>query len=171
MKITIITPTIGRLSLVDTIKSVLEQDYTEIEHLVVPDTNKYKDYGHSVRRDAVSNATGEYITYMDDDDKYIGTSAISEMARGIQSFNYPTFLFYPAKRFEQIFFSDAGHGGLVVSNQYIHKRVDKEGNLITFTPGGYGHDNKWIKEMTKKYDYVMYNCNPLVSVDVIGEGK
>jgi glycosyltransferase involved in cell wall biosynthesis len=170
MKITIITPTIGRLKLIDTIKSVLEQDYVDIEHLIVSDTHKYKDYGHSVRMDTVMNATGEYITYQDDDDIYTNSGAISKMVQGLLENNKPTFLFFPCMRMGQIFFSDPKTGGLTTSNQYIHKRLDRDGNLIRFTPGSYGHDNNWIKQMVNKYDHVMYNCEPLVKVDFIGNG-
>lgn len=163
----IITPTIGRSSLGKTIRSVIRQDYRHYEHLVVPDVNGYSDYGHSVRRDAVANANGDYILYIDDDD-YLADGALSEIARGLAHEGYPTFLFFPTLRMGEVYFYCPPGGGRTTSSQYVHKRVDAQGTLIRFDAGGYGQDSYWIDRMINTYDYALHCCAPLTIVPEIG---
>lgn len=87
MRLTVITPTIGRRSLLDTLLSIYKQLASGDEHLVVGDGKQPEaaamcasfgatyhdgpvshDYGNSQRDYAATLATGDYLLYCDDDD-------------------------------------------------------------------------------------------------------
>ena len=87
MRLTVITPTIGRRSLLDTLLSVAVQLEPDDEHIVIGDSVQpeaeamcksfgaiYRDgpvshnYGNTQRDVAAAIAAGEYLMYCDDDD-------------------------------------------------------------------------------------------------------
>ena len=89
MRLTVITPTIGRRSLLDTLLSIYKQLDQGDEHLVIGDGRQPEaaamcasfgatyhdgpfvhDYGNSQRDYAATLATGDYLLYCDDDDTF-----------------------------------------------------------------------------------------------------
>lgn len=110
--VSIIMPTYGRPEfLIRAVESVLRQDYTNYELIIVDDNNsqtearketetvlkpyleKYEDKifyikreknggGSLARNDGIQKAKGEYITFLDDDDEYL-QSKISEQVKHI----------------------------------------------------------------------------------------
>lgn len=90
MRLTVITPTIGRSSLEATLASIASQLRSGDEHLVIGDGVRIEaaemcamfgatyhdgpvahDYGNTQRDLAAQLATGEYIMYCDDDDTFM----------------------------------------------------------------------------------------------------
>lgn len=204
MKYTVITPTLGRQSLEKTCASIDIQT-ADIEHILMYDgfstdtrfielKKKYEaahrkiyatekqcnDYGHTPRNMAWEYATGDYITYQDDDDYYADNAfvmldvliATREKMLG----KYPTFVVFPALRMGvKFFYSPASHGR-TVSTQYLHKRVDDDEDPIKFGDTDnirslYGYDGVWIEKMTRKYDFAYIDCEPLTIVTGIGNGR
>lgn len=199
IKFTVITPTIGRTTLIDTINSIQSQDYPSEfrQHLIVYDgpedakfhqlVEKYQnsdlnikviatgqnfgDYGHGVRKWAADKANGDYTLYLDDDDKYIGEvfSKINKLVEALKI--KPTFIFFNCLRQGQSFLNLPPGYCRTVSCQYAHLKNDSEGNLIQFKTGSYTADSEWVEEMVAKYDYYPLVTEPLVQVDLISRGE
>lgn len=173
--ITIITPTVGRASLVDLIHQTRRQTYKHLEHIIVPDTWGYNDFGHSVRWAAADFVTTDYVMYLDDDDHFESDESVEYIARYIIEQGYPTFLQFPCNRFGEYFNGDPRKGKDITSIQYVHRRLAPDGQLIRFGDGvdraSYRADNEWIKKMADKYDYVIMDGPELVRVTVSSEGK
>lgn len=192
-KFTIITPTIGRKQLVQTVKSVREQKYRKYEHLIIYDgiqdstyndifrmfseartkviaTNqKFNDYGHSVRKYAYDFAKGDYITYQDDDDYYLPDcfTTVNEYLK----LNDTDFVVYPVIRLGQVFFNIPAGLGRTTSTQYFHKKIANNGDQIRFTSGGYNHDGNFIEECIRKYSFKYLITKPLGVVTQVGRGE
>lgn len=163
MKLSIITTTIGRPSLLNLIEALRSQTNRDFEHIIVPDVQHYNDYGHSVRRDAVRNAQGEYILYIDDDDSII-PQGVELILKGLELNNYPNFMIFPCLREGEVFFNIPPGFCRTTSIQYAHKRIINN-ELISFDSGGYGEDSKWIEKMTQKHGYRAYACEPITIVN------
>jgi glycosyltransferase involved in cell wall biosynthesis len=187
----IITPTIGRSTLLKTCESIDKQTFTEWEHLVVFDGpeqevevfkqiehpqrkiifsgKNFGDYGHSIRFFSWDLAKYDYLMYIDDDDYY------HEECLEILKTNLnpdANFTFFPCRRFRCKFLNIPPGSGVTVSCQYVHKRIDHNGCPIRFPPGGHGKDSWWIGKMAEAYPYQVIDLDaPMVYVDVIGEGK
>src|ERR1019366_6528599 len=69
MKLSIIVPTQGRASLTQTLASITAQMLPGDELIVVRDDSG--DWGHTSRNKAMRQATGNYLLFMDDDDRYV----------------------------------------------------------------------------------------------------
>jgi len=194
MKLSVITPTIGRTTLKRTCESVDNQSYQDFEHIIIYDGlptdsefqalvaeytsekrtvaatgKKCNDFGHTPRQLAWPYTTGEYIGYIDDDDYYL--PGAFEAVAGKLLRVAATFLFFPADRMGQRFMMIPPGHTRTVSCQYFHKRIDREGDPICFTGGGYGHDGEWIEAMVAKYGYSWFDGPELVYVSQIGEGR
>ena len=185
---TIITPTIGRSTLLKTCESVNNQTCSDWEHLVIYDGpeqevevfklikhpqrkimfsgRNFGDYGHSIRFFAWELAKYNYLMYIDDDDYYH-----EECLKVLQSNMDPNinFVFFPCRRLGCKFLNLPPRLGSTVSCQYAHKKQDQNGCPIRFSPGGYRHDGYWIQEMVENYPYQVIDPEcPMVYVDVIG---
>lgn len=196
IKFTIITPTIGRSTLADAVKSIRDQGYKNVEHLIVydgpPDAifsevfneynsrkhktrvlatgSNFKDFGHSVRSWSIDYATGDYILYMDDDDVYIG-DALQKISEFIESTKkLEEFIFFNCLRQGVEFFYIPPGSGRTTSVQYTHKRLDSSGEVIRFYKGGYVTDGKFLDDMIIKYRWTVFRSAPLVQVDRISSG-
>ena len=194
IKFSILTPDHGRESLKRTWESIEKQTYTNWEHILVFDGEEqkaaelpyykttypkqkrvftgqnYNDFGHTPRKIGWEACSGDYIVYIDTDD-YYAPEALEEIAKGIKAYDYPAFLFFPCNRLGARFFNHP-RTRFITSIQYAHKRIDSNNNGISFTSGGYNHDNAWLYEMTNKHDFAMHDTEKeLVFVDVIGNGK
>lgn len=195
--LSIITPTIGRSTLGDTVRSVESQKYRYVEHIIIYDglvvdpefkaiytkyhntnvrrrviaTNKkFGDFGHTPRSIAWEYATGDYLSYMDDDDVYIG-DAFNEIVNAIEEQGRPTFVVYPILRFGARFFSIPAGAGRTTSNQYFHRKFDSGGAPIRFSGGGYNHDGEWIQSMVALHDFYYLNSVELAAVDRVSRGE
>jgi glycosyltransferase involved in cell wall biosynthesis len=203
MKFSIITPTIGRSTLQKTIESIDSQSFKDLEHIIIYDGgddftfkelfNKYNnnnrkvinsiekkgDFANYNRGYACDFASGEYITYIDDDDWYINDT-FAKLNDALNLYNSigkdPTFVFYPCLRLGQRFLNLPPARCMTVSCQYIHKRI-KDGHPIKFAShlngqvGGYIADGEWIETMANTYDYMVYDNECLVQVDFVSGGQ
>jgi glycosyltransferase involved in cell wall biosynthesis len=68
MSISVITPTIGRLTLGRCVKSVFDQLEDGDEHLVEVDFPCHFDWGSAARDAAIQRAKGTHVWFIDDDD-------------------------------------------------------------------------------------------------------
>jgi glycosyltransferase involved in cell wall biosynthesis len=191
----IITPTIGRPSLLKTCKTINEQTCDEWEHLVVYDGPKqdlpiftqiqhpqrkiiftgqtYNDYGHSVRHYAWDYTTHNNLMYLDDDDYYHPACLAT-----IKPFLIidAEFFFFPALRINrrfslELFMHEPPGLSRTVSCQYVHRKHDPQGQPIRFPSGPHGEDGRWIGKMCDQYRrFTVPSNEALVFVPIIGNG-
>jgi len=187
----IITPTIGRHTLLKTCQTINQQTYPNWEHLVIFDGpeqdvkifkhiqhpqrkiifsgKNFGDYGHTIRLFSHDLIQYDHMMYIDDDDYYH-----LECLETIQKTIEPKieFVFFPALFFGEIFMHIPPRYQHTVSCQYVHRKKDQLGNPICFPSGGHGTDSLWIEEMVKKYpSYQIINTQPLVYVDKSNNGQ
>jgi len=186
----IITPTIGRSTLLKTCESINDQTCKDWEHLVIFDGpeqevevfkkiehpqrriifsgKNFGDYGHSIRFFAWELALYPYLMYIDDDD-YYHTRCLEVLKSNLNP--DANFTFFPCRRFGEKFLHIPPGNGVTVSCQYVHKKLDHNGCPIRFPPGGHGQDSRWIQKMVTAYSYQVVDPEcPMVYVDVIGNG-
>jgi len=147
MKLTIITPTLLRDSLLDTCFSIDAQDYVFWEHIlmvdVVPDVRGIEllqtvehpnrvivlanmsgesgGYpGSKLRHMAGRLAQGDYLLYIDDDDVYV-PGALEKIAEGLRK--RPAWAMFPIMRFGERFYNPDNLAWSNVSGiQIAHKK-------------------------------------------------
>ena len=188
----IITPTIGRDTLLKTCETIDNQTCHDWEHLVIFDGpeqdvevfkkiehpqrriifsgHNFGDYGHSLRFFSYDLAKYDRMMYIDDDD-YYHPECLGTVQRVMDS--EVEFIFFPALRYGQFFMELPPRQNFTVFCQYVHRKRDRLGNPIRFPPGGHGQDSWWIGEMVKKYPYQVIETQgcPLVYVDMLSWGK
>jgi glycosyltransferase involved in cell wall biosynthesis len=194
MKLSIITPTIGRTTLARTCKAIDEQGYEDWEHIIIYDglssdqqfgqliaqyanakrvvtatESRCNDFGHTPRQIAWDYVAGEYIGYIDDDDYYL-PGAFERIAEKL-AMAQPDLLIFPADRMGQRFMNIPPGHARTVSCQYFHKKIAKNGEPIRFSGGQYGHDGEWIEEVIAKHGFSWVDGPELVYVSQIGEGR
>ena len=188
----IITPTIGRPSLLKTCETINNQTCSDWEHLVIYDGpecevdvfkqiahpqrrilfsgRNFGDYGHSIRYFAWELTTYDRLMYIDDDDCYH-----LECLKTVKEVIDPeiNFIFFPALRMGELFMNLPPRRNFTVSCQYVHTKRDLDGAPIRFPPGGHDTDSRWIGQMAEKYPYQVIDTNgcPLVYVDMKSDGK
>lgn len=192
---TIITPTIGRDTLLRTCESVNKQTCEEWEHLVVfdgPETNleifskiehpqrriifsgtKFGNYGHPLKFFAYDLASNDYLMYIDDDDWY--NRICLELIKKSIDPDCPFIFFYALWRGNMLLHIPPKRKA-TLSCQYCHRKLDGQGNQIRFPPwlsgGGYAQDGQWIESMAKAYSYIVIEDEiPLVFVDQVNRGQ
>jgi glycosyltransferase involved in cell wall biosynthesis len=187
---TVITPTINRSTLVDTLDSVPDW----VEHIIVGDgvmpefdREKYpgkiaiqtpqrlNNLGHSPRMFAWFYATGKYIIYMDDDDVFL-PNAFDVLKTEILNDSDYDFYIFPAMRLGKLFYSRTLNYGQIVSNQYAHRRYSVDGQPIIFGDGradkGHGCDGYWMQHVVAdRYLVKFLSTEALVNVRAIGNGQ
>ena len=188
---TIITPTIGRESLLKTCESVDAQTFTDYQHLVCYDGPKcdleilkkvvrpgrkilftgmprLNDYGHSLRYLAWDVAD-KYLMYLDDDDYY--DPECLEILVKMMDPNVD-FIFFPVMWHGNPCMFEPPRTGYTVSCQYCHKKVGADGSPIRFRPGGFGTDGHWLDDMLHTNSYqVIKPYKPLVYVDAMSSER
>jgi glycosyltransferase involved in cell wall biosynthesis len=187
----IITPTIGRDTLLRTCETIDRQTCPDWEHLVIFDGpeqevevfkkiehpqrkiifsgNNFGDYGHSIRFFSYDFTKYDHMMYIDDDD-YYHLECLGIIQRVMDS--EVEFIFFPALWYASLLAMLPPRQNCTVSCQYVHRKKDRLGHSIRFPSGGHGTDNLWIGEMMKQYPYQVIETDcPLVYVDVAGDGK
>lgn len=194
--ITVVTPTILRRQIEDTIKSIDSQTYDNWEHVIIVDDaeckhdiketerrrvvfagQKYNNYGNTPKYLAWDHVKdGSYIMYMDDDDTYATEQAFELLASYLEAnptFNWAVF---PGKRLGVEFFNIPPGAMRTMSNQFIHKKHDDSGDPIRWLKNPendhfYHQDGLFVEYMIKNYPYLTIKSPPLVNVDYISRGK
>jgi len=117
MKFTLITPTIGRDSLIRACRSLDLQSHTDWEHLVMLDGDRWpepllrqiahprrtllqtgarsNDFGNTPRRLAHAHATGWYTIYLDDDVYLAQTDVLARLDAELMAANLPPWAIMP----------------------------------------------------------------------------
>jgi glycosyltransferase involved in cell wall biosynthesis len=194
----IITPTIGRDTLLKTCETIDQQTCPDWEHLVIFDGpeqevevfkkiehpqrkiifsgHNFRDFGHTLKFLAYDLTKYDHIMYIDDDD-YYHLECLETIKQNIDP--EIEFFFFPALWCGRLFMELPPRRNFTLSCQYVHRKKDRFGSPIRFPPGGpldgfdYEQDSWWIGEMAKKYPYQVLDTQgcPLVYVDVINYGK
>ena len=189
---TIITPTIGRDSLINTCETIDAQTWKEWVHLVVYDGTEIdlpvfhkirnnhqrkilfsgvniNDYGHSLRFLAWDEVRSPYMMYLDDDD-YYDPECLEIIAKMMDKSK--DFIFFPVMWHGNPCMFEPPRCGYTVSCQYVHKKIGADGKPIRFRPGGFGNDGHWLDDMLKTHSYqVITPFKPLVYVDEMGSER
>lgn len=201
-KFTIITPSIGRTTLIETIESIQSQNYPEYEHLIVFDgeprwqspemvqkineflkdphikmfgTQQTKNFGNFQRQKGNEESSGDYTTYLDDDDKHINLSLfkLNEQLNIKES----DFLVFPALRFGEVFYNKPPGLGVTMSCQYVHKRIIN-GKLIKWLENSedpsidqYTLDGRFVEYLRDSFGVDYLDGEPLSEVNFKSVGK
>lgn len=199
VKFSIITPSIGRTTIIKTIESIRSQGYENFEHIIVADgddayqrlkilldpykddlriklysTEQTKNFGNYQRRVASEYVTGNYVMYLDDDDWYLG-NAFHKIANFIIANDKPFFGIYPCLRASSIFFNQPPGSCMTVSCQYFHRSIDENGERIKWLEDDYSRsyllDGAFVDYLRERFGFVALHCEPLVQVDYASSGS
>jgi hypothetical protein len=200
IKISIITPTILRTSLFDTIESIDNQDYDFWEHIIVVDketecpaldrlvtknqTRKTRkvvyiqqsnNYGNTPRREGWEYATGDYIMYMDDDDLYM-PYAFRLITQELKRNQLPTWAIFPGQLGTRYFLRLPPGLDHTMSNQFIHRKYDPSGQPIRWPKVARNnpqccYDGRFINSLVAKYPHVILDTGIAVYVTHQNYGK
>lgn len=186
---TVITPTILRPTLLDTCRSVEEQNYTRWQHIVMIDIPAldltaaqrellaaiehprrltlncelpHRNFGNTCRHDAFKHIHGDYLLYLDDDDVYSG-----EIFRTLDAqISDEVWGVFPVERLGSRFFNLPPRSCFTCSNQFfckpLHPWPDND---------SYCADGELIDFLCERYPYLVVNSEPLARVRAIGGGK
>jgi glycosyltransferase involved in cell wall biosynthesis len=163
MKFSIVTPTLCRESLLSACRSVNSQTFTDYEHLVSVDLPSitprqqeildtvshpqrklfscgtcHNNYGNTCRRAAIARASGSYVVFLDDDDRFV-PDTLEILAKTVTRpwAVYPLLRGGRPYRGEQGFFAN---GMLCVSRALAQSVPYPEG-------AGYCEDSKWADDL------------------------
>lgn len=156
---TVITPTIGRPSLLRTKASVPKA----WEHIVVEDHTG--DYGNTPKAKGFDLASGEYVMYLDDDDFYL--PAIESVLEAVVRNERPTWGVFPIMRFGQLFYHLPPGLGHTTSNQFFYRRDTGLRFPTEDLINGdiYTADGTLIERLKALYPYVAVRSRPLAVVE------
>jgi glycosyltransferase involved in cell wall biosynthesis len=174
MRYSIITPSLGRDTLLRLCQSIDQQSCADWEHIVMIDSadaehllysirhpqrtvvhcsNTYRDWGNTCRREAWDLSSGEYLLYIDDDNYY----ADMEVLETLLSATQPVVLF-PLLHRGSIELPIPIRVGRSDSNALMVKRE------IGQWPAGGGHetDGIFIQQLTSNHSYELLTNRALV---------
>jgi hypothetical protein len=188
----IITPTVLRLTLQRTCRSIDEQRHTSWQHLVMVDkpeaalttgeaemlrrlahpkreirfcSQAHSDCGNSCRSNAWEHAAGDYILYCDDDD-YLLPEALHVLQRDLDARDArPIWGVFPIQRFGQRFLLIPPGHSRTCSTQFFHQRR-ADGVDLRFPLAGHCADGVFIDSLVERFPYVCIDPGrPLAVVD------
>jgi len=185
----IITPTLLRPSLNETILSVNSQTCGDWEHIVIDDTGislprqeknwrrtwltcdqRHNNYGNTCRHNAWNAATGRIVLYLDDDNAFCHDEALSDLAAAIEEADFPDWGICPMWRHGRLFFNDPpGNCMTDTANLYVKREIGQ-------WPDGpeYVMDGLFIEELKRHPEYVykaLPNVRPVINMPYSSEGK
>lgn len=187
-RITIVTPTILRPTLLRTCRSVESQTSVDWEHLVCVDRHELKreqlmvlseilhpqrrivvcdvehrDYGHGCRARWTKEAKGDYIFHLDDDDYLAHNNALSSLDSVTAAW-----AIFPVMRVGSVFFNpNPGHCNTTVSS-YIAKKELAQG----FPAGGNQADSQFVEDVLKLHPWeTLKDLEPLVVITGFNLGR
>lgn len=105
MKLSIITPTLQRPSLIACMLSVKAQTFEDWEHIVEVDHPRRGDYGNHARHKAWKRATGDWVIYLDDDNSLAHPNALQDISTALEGVDEKWAIF-PIVRHGRRFFYD-----------------------------------------------------------------
>jgi len=185
MKLSIITPTIQRESLIRTCQSVNEQTFTDWQHIVMVDCPQmdiellkklthpnrifklcdapHKNFGNTCRHNAWEMATGEYILYLDDDNYLMDNKILEDIAPLLTG---PWCLF-PIFRHGSRFYNDPPRLCQTdTANFIVKKEFGRWLNITNYEADGL------LVESLKQYPYRAFpNFRPIVNMPASNGGK
>lgn len=197
MKLSVITPTIGRDSLYKTCLSVdnLQIVYpaAEVEHIIIVDdphiqplvpaktyrtvynlANKSNNYGNTPKHIGWEHATGDFMMYLDDDDYFIFRgNNIQDLYKNMEDSKTKGLLWgtFPAMRMGEYWNNQPPMPGRTMSNQFYHAKYDKDEKPIRFpNEEGYAKDGEFIDGLQESYAFNILYGEPIVEVPQIGQG-
>lgn len=187
---TIITPTLLRESVKETINSIKSQDYYDVQHIIITDgrpdsakkesvlvwiyenlpatglvlefPNGFKDFGNTPRHVAWYFARGEYIMYLDDDDEHLKDS-LKILSNAIEEAGRPDWGVFPAYRLGSRFMDNPPGLCHTVSCQWFHKKHIKE-QRVQWPEGQVGNylsDGEFLESVKKlQPEYAFFDKLP-----------
>jgi glycosyltransferase involved in cell wall biosynthesis len=193
MKISIITPTIQRQSLIRCCESVDAQTFSNWEHVIMVDCEEFdrlliekieetpsrviykcpiphNNYGNTCRHNAWTLATGDWVLYLDCDNFLSHPDVLSKIASSIESnvFFTPQWAIFPIARHGHRFFSDPpGLCKTDTANMVIRREIAQ-------WPDGpeYTMDGIFCENLLKSYPYAAFpSVNPIVVMEASNLGK
>jgi glycosyltransferase involved in cell wall biosynthesis len=195
-KLSIITPTLLRESLIRTCESIDAQDYDYWEHIIMIDTDEdnpellkkiehprrriyrchepHKNFGNTCRHNAWLKCRGDYIGYIDDDDYFV-RGAFGKIANALAN-RRPDAIVYPAHRHGERFFNVPPASCMTVTGQYFHRHYAK-GRIIRWPrvkigDQGYLHDGTFIESIKKITEFTpICEDHLLVVIEESSNGK
>ena len=197
-KLVIITPTIGRNNLIRTCNSINEQSFKNWEHIILFDNVSdekinnlltqipyeptiikgiWNNYGNGQRFEAWEYTDiNSIITYIDDDDDYYNNKVFQKIIDKFSSNSTLDAVFWPGLRYGKIFFNKPPQSGKTMSNQFAHKKYDKDKNPIRWpfsknNNKNYAIDGEFINYISNNLNYDYIEGEPLVVVPKSNYGK
>ncbi len=188
----VITPTLDRPSLQMLFRSLEKQSFLDWEHIVVHDRElpqfstlqpfyesawprvhiecgaRHNDYGNTCRNAAWEYATGTYLVYGDDDNKFADKDALQRIHDCLAAAGEPNVGIFPIMRHGVRFFNLPPRLCFFDTANMVVKRE------IGQWPAGpeYVMDGLFIERLVAEYSYVAFpECAPTICVPVSSEGK
>jgi glycosyltransferase involved in cell wall biosynthesis len=187
MKITIITPTLQRSSLIQACNSVDRQSFREWQHIVMVDRptldldllatirhsqrqvmqcpKAHHNYGNTCRHNAWEVATGDYCLMLDDDNYLTDDDVLKDVAASL--YKRPRWALYPIMRRGKSFFNDPPGLKLTdTANVVVRRNIARWPNIAE-----YAADGRWIEGL-KAHPYEAFPAfRPIVNVPVQSKGR
>ena len=187
MKITIITPTLQRMSLLQTCKSVDSQSFAGWQHIVMVDRTKvdltlvaairhprrsvvqcpkaHHDFGNTCRHNAWERATGEYCLMLDDDNFLTDDHILADIVTSLQQ--GPDWALFPILRRGERFFHDPpGLKRTDTANAVVRKELARWPKVAD-----YAADALWIEGLKAHAYQAFPTFRPIVNVPVQSKGR
>jgi glycosyltransferase involved in cell wall biosynthesis len=193
MKISIITPTIQRQSLIRCCESVDAQTFSNWEHVIMVDCEEFdrpliekieesprraiykcsiphRNYGNTCRHNAWTLSTGDYCLYLDCDNFLSHPYVLAQIASSIESnvFFTPQWAIFPILRHGQVFFNDPpGLCKTDTANMVIRR------NIAQWPDGPeYTMDGIFCERLANDYPYASFpNVQPIVIMEKSSLGQ
>lgn len=193
IKFSIITPTLQRPSLVATCNSINFQSHAKWEHIVIADEEVLNEElaeqvihpqrlffprefergsGHSankVRHEAWQYTDGDYLLYLDDDNRMMGYDSLERVAAELEANGRPQVAFFPIYRLGGIFMPQGKPGCCHVdtSNLVVAREIGQWPDIPEYTSDGI-----FIEALVEKYPYRLFpSVPPIVEMPTISGGK
>jgi len=189
-KLTIITPTILRESLRDACGVIDRMQYKNWEHIVMVDMRrdqpteqqrklledikheqriikfcgrKHNNYGNTCRHIACGVATGDFIGFNDDDDRFVEDAFSVIVEELIRIKTVPDAIYYPAMRHGSIFFNHPPGSCMTVTGQYMVRPVIAGERIawpkVADNDIGYLYDGEFIESIKRKTKFTPISQN------------
>jgi glycosyltransferase involved in cell wall biosynthesis len=180
VKISIITPTVQRQSLLKTCQSVNSQTFTDWEHIVQIDMeilnldlimgidhqqrrifqckHPHRNGGNACRNIAWTHAKGDYVYYLDDDNFLADNNVLADVAAALESNNSPHWAMFPILRHGYRFFNDPpAHCAVDTGNVIAKREICQWPDVMTY-------ESDWVLvEILLKYPRVGFpNIRPIM---------
>jgi glycosyltransferase involved in cell wall biosynthesis len=197
MKISVLTPTLQRESLIRCCQSIDEQMFPadQWEHIVAIDgrqinwevmrrasgTNRkiflcgpYSNYGNGPRHEAWTVAKGDFVLYLDDDNFLADKHVLEDIAATVRGPSFissdagPAWYLFPILRFGQKFFNDPpGLCRTDTANMVIRRDIGQWPNGPEYTMDGI-----FCEHLKANYPYKAFpEFRPIVVMEKANEGR